>query len=105
MPDGAPVTREIGEAATWRRSLDFYRRLLVTDYQFGSGNIHHLFCKRCGVKTFGRGHLDALGGEFHAVNVSCLDGLTPEQLANIPVKFEDGRSGHYDVVPPYTNYL
>ena len=42
----------------------------LSDYQFGSRNIHHLFCRHCGIKPFGRGHMDALGGTFYAVNVA-----------------------------------
>jgi hypothetical protein len=39
----------------------------LSDYQFGISSIHHLFCSHCGIKPFGRGHLDELGGEFYAV--------------------------------------
>ena len=30
----------------------------LSDYQFGRKNIHHLFCKHCGVKSFGRAARD-----------------------------------------------
>ena len=29
-------------------------------YWFGGGPIHHLFCSRCGVKSFGGGDMDEL---------------------------------------------
>jgi hypothetical protein len=29
-------------------------------YWFGGGPIHHLFCSRCGVKSFGSGDMDEL---------------------------------------------
>ena len=50
----------------------------LSDYQFGSKNIHHLFCRQCGIKPFGRGDMEALGGTFYAVNVACLDGTAPD---------------------------
>jgi hypothetical protein len=60
----------------------------LTDYQFNKRNIHHLFCKVCGVKSFGRG-IGPGGAEMAAINVRCLDGVDPGTLS---VKQIDGRS-------------
>jgi hypothetical protein len=60
----------------------------LTDYQFGKKKIHHLFCKRCGVRSFSRGAKPG-GGEVAAVNVRCLDGV---DLAALPVRAFDGKS-------------
>lgn len=76
----------------------------LTDYQFGRKSIHHLFCRRCGVKPFGRGHLDGFG-DFVAVNVTCLDDATAEELAAAPVLYEDGRNDAYDRAPAETRHL
>jgi hypothetical protein len=76
----------------------------LSDYQFGSRTIHHLFCARCGVKTFGRGHLEALGGTFYAVNVACLDAPV-EDLAGAHVTFEDGRHDRWEATPVETRHL
>jgi hypothetical protein len=43
----------------------------LEDYQFGGNAIHHHFCRCCGVKPFGSGEMEALGGKFYAVNVAC----------------------------------
>ena len=60
----------------------------VTDYQFKSKRIHHLFCKTCGVRSFGRGQ--GSGGKPVAfVNVRCLDGV---DLDALEIKKFDGRS-------------
>lgn len=34
----------------------------LSEYQFASRSIHHFFCRHCGIKTFGKGHLELLGG-------------------------------------------
>lgn len=60
----------------------------VTDYQFGKRRIHHLFCTRCGVRSFSRAALPD-GTPMVAVNVRCLEGVDPSTLA---VKAHDGRS-------------
>ncbi len=83
----------------------------LADYQFGSKTIHHLFCKNCGIKPFGRAHLDVqfqgeeLRGEFYAVNVACLDDASPRELADLQVRYEDGRNDHWESPPAETRHL
>jgi hypothetical protein len=78
---------------------------MLAEYRFGSESISHLFCRRCGIKPFGRGHLDELGGAFYAVNIVCLDDATDEELANAPIIYEDGRHDAWDRQPAVTAYL
>jgi hypothetical protein len=75
------------------------------DYRFGSGTIHHLFCRHCGIKSFGRGSLQALGGTFYAVNVACLDGTAPQEMAAGPIRYENGRDGNWGEAPDETRHL
>jgi hypothetical protein len=60
----------------------------LTDYLFNKENIHHLFCKVCGIKSFARG-TDRNGNELAAINVRCLAGV---ELGSLVVKQVDGRS-------------
>jgi hypothetical protein len=60
----------------------------LRDYQFGKKRIHHLFCGRCGIKSFARGPGPG-GGEMVVVNVRCLDGV---DLPAIDLKPFDGKS-------------
>ena len=60
----------------------------LTDYQFGKKHIHHLFCSRCGVRSFARGAMPN-GDPVAAVNVRCLEGV---ELEKVPTKHYDGRS-------------
>lgn len=60
----------------------------LIDYQFNKHVIHHVFCKTCGVKSFARG--SGPGGQsMVAINVRCLEGVDPDQLA---VTHYDGKS-------------
>ena len=77
----------------------------LTDYQFGSHSMHHLFCKQCGVRAFGRGNLEAVGGEFYAINVACLDDVPIEELIAAPIRFSDGRNNAWQSVPAETRHL
>ncbi|MEQ1672192.1 MAG: GFA family protein [Hyphomicrobium sp.] len=44
----------------------------LSDYQFNKKIIHHLFCKVCGIRSFGRGK-NPDGSDAVAINVRCLD--------------------------------
>jgi hypothetical protein len=56
----------------------------LTDYRFGTGAAHHLFCRHCGIKSFyqPRSHPEAW-----SVNARCLD-------ADVALEIEafDGRN-------------
>jgi len=58
----------------------------LQEYRFGTGTARHLFCRRCGVKSFyvPRSHPDGF-----SVNARCLD---PGQLRSMRVRQYDGRN-------------
>jgi hypothetical protein len=60
----------------------------LSDYQFGKKKIHHLFCRQCGVESFGRGAKPD-GTEMIAINVRCLDGVDLDAVKPAPF---DGKS-------------
>lgn len=77
----------------------------LTEYQFGTKAAHHLFCKHCGVRPFGRGHLDQLGGAYCSVALSALDDLDPSELAEAPVQHFNGRDNAWWEKPAETRHL
>ena len=77
----------------------------LSDYQFGSNSMHHLFCRHCGVRPFGRGHLDVLGGDFYSVNLACLDDVEPQELIDAPRHYADGRNNNWQLAPAETRHL
>ncbi len=51
-----------------------------TDYQFNKKHIHHLFCKTCGVRSYGWG-LGPDGSKMFSINIRCLEGVDLDSLA------------------------
>jgi hypothetical protein len=76
----------------------------LSDYCKAGGAVHHLFCKRCGIRSFERGHLEVLGGDYVTINIACLDNIEPEELAGLPVKYMDGRNDNWFEAPAETRY-
>ena len=68
-------------------------------------NFQYHFCKNCGIRTPSRGVAEALGGAFHAVQVTLLDDVDPDELARAPIQYVDGRNDHFDRPPADTRLL
>jgi hypothetical protein len=53
----------------------------LTAYTFNTGVARHLFCRRCGIKSF---YVPRSNPDGYSVNARCLDRSTIEQLAIEP---------------------
>lgn len=76
----------------------------LTEYQFGAKQIHHLFCRTCGIKSFARSDAPE-GAGFVAVSVSCLDDVPDAELAQLPIFYVDGRNDNFQSPPAETRHL
>jgi hypothetical protein len=77
----------------------------LSDYQFGTLSAHHLFCRHCGVRSFGRGHVEQIGGDYVSVNLACLDDVEPQELIDAPLRWCDGRANNWMSPPAETRHL
>lgn len=78
---------------------------MLTEYRFGPGEIRHLFCSRCGVRTRASAAFDITGGALHTINLSTLGDVSPEEFAAIPITYEDGRNDAYTSPPAVTRHF
>lgn len=74
-------------------------------YRFGTQAVEHLFCRHCGIRSFGRGELEVLGGRYVSVNLACLDEVAPEMLAEVPIRYFNGRDNDWFSEPAVTRHL
>ena len=77
----------------------------MSDYQFGRKSMHHVFCKHCGVRSFARGHVKEMGGDYVAVQLASLDSVDLQELISAPVRYADGRHDNWAVPPNETRGL
>ena len=69
----------------------------LTQYLFNTKKNFHYFCKHCGVRAFGVGNETPMG-KMYGVNLGCLDDVSDEVLAQIPITYVDGRNDQF--APP-----
>ena len=95
----------------WNTSIkpDAFRLLSgkeqLSDYQFATKQKHHRFCKTCGLRPFGDGDIKELGGAFVSINIACLDGVSDQELAALPVQYMNGRDNDWMHEPAVTKHL
>jgi hypothetical protein len=77
----------------------------LSDYQFNYKVGHHLFCKHCGVRAFGRGYVEAIGGDYVAVQLMALDNADPAELIAAPIRYANGRDNNWMELPVETRHL
>jgi hypothetical protein len=69
----------------------------LVEYRFNTGTARHLFCRRCGIKSF---YVPRSNPNGYSVNVRCLDSRT---LEGITVEPFDGRN--WEVAGPALSHL
>lgn len=77
----------------------------LTDYQFNSNSVHHLFCKHCGVHPYHWADIPQAGGLYYTVNVMCLDDASVDEIVEGPVTYFDGRNNNWWEKPKEIRHL
>lgn len=78
---------------------------VLSDYQFGTMSGHHRFCSACGCAPFGDGYVEEIGGAFVSISLACLDEVDPSELAELPIRYMDGRNDNWFEAPKETRHL
>lgn len=75
----------------------------LTEYRFNTRRGRHLFCRTCGVRSFGVGEMP--DGPIYGVNVMCLEGLDVDELMRSPITIVDGRHDRWNERPAEIRHL
>ena len=76
----------------------------LTKYVFGPKRNHHFFCRHCGVRVFGVGNETPIG-IMYGINIGCIEGVSEEELSNIPITYVDGMHDRWDSAPEFRSHL
>ena len=76
----------------------------LTKYLFNTKKNEHFFCKHCGVRAFGVGNETPVG-KMYGVNVMCLEGVSDEELARVPITYVDGINDRWQSAPEFFQHL
>ncbi len=74
-------------------------------YQFGTKTGTHHFCKNCGVRTFGTGYVEQIGGDFVGIVIATLDNVEISELVETPVWYSDGLNNNWQNQPTEIRHL
>ena len=77
----------------------------LSDYRFGTKQGAHLFCRTCGVRTFERGHIKEIGGDYVSIKVASLDDVELKELIDAPVRLANGRDNKWWEPPAESRHL
>lgn len=78
---------------------------LLAGYRFGTRQGEHVFCRVCGVRPFGRGHVEEIGGDYVSIALACLDDASVDELISGPLTFADGLNNNWMQPPADTRAL
>jgi hypothetical protein len=57
------------------------------------------------VRAFGRGDIPEWIGPYVSINIACLDDVDQAELAELPVKYRNGRENDWMRAPTITRHL
>jgi hypothetical protein len=77
----------------------------LSDYQFGPKIGHYFFCQHCGVRSFTRGYVEKIGGDYIAVQLASLDTIEPQELISAPIRYADGHNNDWENSPDEIRHL
>lgn len=77
---------------------------MLTEYLFNTRKNQHFFCKVCGVRPFGVGN-DTPIGKMYGVNIGCLEGVSEEELSQLPITYVDGINDNWGQEPEHCAHI